>query len=101
MSYFTPEYVTTLLINKDDLVSYSRRVDEGDPISAHLDATQDLGIILQAFSELSEKNQNRINIYLFSGLTQMEMAKELKTKQPNIKRNFLRSIEKLISVISE
>lgn len=99
MNHYTAEYVTELLINKDDLVSYARR-ESDDHMSAYIDAVDDLKIILTAFHKLPEKHQIRINIYLFSGLTQIEMAEALNTKQPNVKRNFLRSIEKLLDLIN-
>ena len=100
MNYYTPEYVTELLINKDDLLSYARRESNDDHMSVYLDAVDDLKVILAAFAKLPEKHQFRINVYLFSGLTQVEMANVLKTRQPNVKRNFLRSIEKLLDLIN-
>lgn len=99
--YFTPEYVVRLLINKDDLISLAKKATESnsDNINYYLDAIDDLNKILMAYRKLPDKFKQRIHVYLYSGLTQTEIAEKMGTKQPNIKRDFLRAIDKLIKLI--
>lgn len=101
MSHLSATQVIILLLNQEDLMSYSKRVGQEDYMSVYMDACQDMEKIKNAFNKLQIAHQNRINTYLFSGLTQVEMAKTLGTKQPNIKRNFFRSLDKLLDLLKK
>lgn|ERR1035437_6441924 len=94
------QYAVSLLINKSDLMDLAQRTDPDDTMSFYLDAVSDLLVVQAAFDLLANKYQKRINVYLFSGLNQTEMATLLDTKQSNVKRNFLRAIVKLMQIIN-
>lgn len=90
------DYIVELLYNQEDLMSYAKAIDREDPLSTYLDATEDLKKVRKNLDAMTPVHKERIEVYLFSDLNQTEMADRLKTKQPNIKRNFIRSMNKLL-----
>jgi len=101
MNNFNQKYVISLLVNKSDLLAYSKSVNYANYMEFYMDAQEDLGKIIKTLEDLPDEHRERIEVYLFSGLKQQDMAEKLNTKQPNIKRNFLRSINKLVKKLND
>lgn len=100
MHSYTAKYVVSILIHKDGLLEYAKEVGGSNYMPELLDAQEDLNRILKALNNMDEKQREYIDTYIFSGLKQTEMAEKLNTKQPNVKRNFLRSVEKLVKILN-
>lgn len=91
--------VEAILRWKDDLDHLAEQVDPDDTMTARMDLESDLTRILRAFDILIERKRERIEMYLFSGMTQVEQANYFNTSQPNIKRDYLRALRSLIKLI--
>lgn len=93
------KYVVTLLLSRNNLDSLATTLDPDDPISMKMDLDNDLRRIESAMDKLVEIKRERLEYYLFSGMTQCQQANALNTSQPNIKRDFLRALKTLIRLI--
>ena len=77
----------------------AERLDPSDPISMKIDLEHLLKRVMRAYDIMPERKRERIEMYLWSGLTQTEQANYFNTSQPNIKRDFKRALKTLISLI--
>ena len=92
--------VEAILRWKDDLDSLAQEIDAEDPLTVKMDLERDLARIMKAFDRMTnERKRERIEMYLFSDMTQIEQANYFNTSQPNIKRDYLRALRALIRLI--
>jgi RNA polymerase sigma factor (sigma-70 family) len=96
---FTDKYVVSILLSKNSLEELAEAIDPTDKISTKMDLDDDLLRIESAMDKLIERKRERIELYLFSGMTQIEQANYFNTSQPNIKRDFRRALNSLVQLI--
>lgn len=99
LNHMTEKHVVSVLLNKNDLEELAKKMDPEDPISTHMDLKMDLKRIDSAFDRLPERKRERIELYLFTEMSQIEQANYFNTSQPNIKRDFLRALRAMIRLI--
>lgn len=97
--YITPKFVEALLRCKNDVGYLAERLDPNDPISMRIDLESVLKRVMRAYDIMPERKRERIEMYLWSGMTQIEQANYFNTSQPNIKRDFKRALKTLLSLV--